>query len=127
MIKLSDHFTYEKLIKFTTPSISMLIFLSIYGVVDGFFVSNFVGKIEFTALNFIMPFLMILGFVGFLFGTGGGTLIAKTFGEGNKIKANKIFSMLIYISIFLGILFSIFGIIFIGDVAKFLGANGELL
>lgn len=127
MIKLSDHFTYEKLIKFTTPSISMLIFLSIYGVVDGFFVSNFVGKIEFTALNFIMPFLMILGFVGFLFGTGGGALIAKTFGEGNKIKANKIFSMLIYISIFLGILFSIFGIIFIGDVAKFLGANGELL
>lgn len=127
MIKLSDHFTYEKLIKFTIPSISMLIFLSIYGVVDGFFVSNFVGKIEFTALNFIMPFLMILGFVGLLFGVGGGALIAKTFGEGNKIKANKIFSMLIYISIFLGILFEIFGIIFIGDVAKFLGADGELL
>ena len=105
MIRLSDHFTYLKLLKFTVPSIFMLIFTSIYGIVDGFFVSNFVGKLPFTALNFIMPFLMLLSCFGFLFGTGGGALIAKTLGEGNKIKANRIFSMLVYISIICGIFF----------------------
>lgn len=127
MIKLSDHFNFRKLLKFTLPSISMLIFLSIYGVADGFFVSNFVGKIPFTALNFIMPFLMLLGFVGFLFGTGGGALIAKTLGEGDRIKANKIFSMLIYLSIGLGIFLAIVGFLSIESVARILGADGELL
>lgn len=127
MIKLSDHFNFRKLLKFTLPSISMLIFLSIYGVADGFFVSNFVGKIPFTALNFIMPFLMLLGFVGFLFGTGGGALIAKTLGEGDRRKANKIFSMLVYLSIGLGIFLAVVGFLSIESVAKFLGADGELL
>ena len=91
MIQLSDHFNYRRLIRFTLPSIVMLVFTSIYGVVDGFFVSNFVGKTPFTAVNFIMPYLMILGAVGFMFGTGGGALIAKTMGEGDKAKANRIF------------------------------------
>ena len=127
VIKLSDSFSYKRLIKFTLPSISMSIFTSIYGVVDGFFISNFVGKIEFAALNFIMPFLIILSVVGFLFGTGGAALIAKKLGEGDTDKANKIFSMLIYVSIGLGIFLSAFGIFFIGDFAKFLGAEGELL
>lgn len=127
MVKLSDHFNFLKLLQFTLPSISMLIFLSIYGVADGFFVSNFVGKIPFTALNFIMPFLMLLGFVGFLFGTGGGALIAKTLGEGDRRKANKIFSMLIYLSIGLGIFLAVVGFLSIESVAKFLGADGELL
>ena len=81
-IKLSDRFTYKKLIRFTLPSIAMMIFTSIYGVVDGFFVSNFVGKTPFAAVNFIMPFLMILGAFGFMFGTGGSALVAKTLGEG---------------------------------------------
>ena len=81
MIQLSDHFTYKKLLKFTFPSIIMLVFTSIYSVVDGFFVSNYVGKTPFAAVNFIMPFLMILGSFGFMFGTGGGALIAKTIGE----------------------------------------------
>ena len=80
-IQLSDHFTYKKLIRFTLPSIGMMIFSSIYGVVDGFFVSNFAGETEFTAVNFIMPFLMILGAIGFMFGAGGSALIAKTLGE----------------------------------------------
>ena len=127
MIKLSDHFDYTKLIQFTVPSIGMLVFMSIYSVVDGFFVSNFVGTVPFAAINFIMPALMLMNFIGFLFGTGGGALIAKTLGEGNRVKANKIFSMLIYLSIFLGIVFAIFGIIYIGDIAEFLGATGNFL
>ncbi len=105
----------------------MVVFMSIYGVVDGFFVSNFVGKISFAALNFIMPFLMLLGFLGFLFGTGGGALIAKTLGEGDNARANRIFSMLVYLSIVLAILLAIFGMLEVRQVAEFLGARGELL
>lgn len=127
MIRLSDRFDYRRLIKFTVPSISMSIFTSIYGVIDGFFISNFVGKIEFAALNFILPFLTILSVTGFLFGTGGSALIAKTLGEGDRVKANKIFSMLVYVSIGAGIFLSVLGIFFMEDFAKFLGAEGELL
>ena len=90
-IQLSDHFTVGRLLRFTFPSIVMLIFTSIYGVVDGFFVSNFVGKTPFAAVNFIMPFLLVLGCVGFMFGTGGGALIAKTMGGGKREEANQIF------------------------------------
>lgn len=91
MIQLSDNFNYKRLLKFTFPTIIMLVISSIYGVVDGYFVSNFVGKTAFTAVNFIMPFLLILGCVGFLFGTGGGALIAKTMGEGKKKKQTNSF------------------------------------
>ena len=83
-IQLSDHFTYGKRIRFTLPSIAMMIFTSIYGVVDGFFVSNFAGKTPFAAVNFIMPFLMIVATIDFMFGTGGTAIVAKTFGEGNR-------------------------------------------
>ena len=96
-IQLSEHFNYKKLLRFTLPSIIMMIFTSIYGVVDGFFVSNFVGKTPFAAVNFIMPFLMILGSVGFMFGTGGSALISKTMGEGDKERAKRLFSLFIYI------------------------------
>lgn len=105
----------------------MMIFMSIYGVVDGLFVSHFAGKEEFTAVNFIMPFLMILGTLGFMFGAGGSALIAKTMGEGDKDKANNIFSLVIYTSITLGVVISTLGIIFIGPVAAMLGAEGVLL
>lgn len=105
----------------------MMVFTSIYGVVDGFFVSNFVGKTPFTAVNFIMPFLMILGSIGFMFGTGGSALIAKTMGEGNQQKANQIFSLIVYVSVGCGILFVIFGNIFIRPFAAILGADGQLL
>lgn len=91
MTGLADHFTYGRLLRFTMPSIIMMIFTSIYGIVDGFFVSNFVGKTPFAAVNFIMPVLMILGCVGFMFGTGGSALISKTRGEGDEKKANEIF------------------------------------
>ena len=104
MIQLSDHFDYKRLLRYTLPSIIMLVFTSIYGVVDGFFVSNYVGKTPFAAVNFIMPVLMILGAIGFMFGTGGGALIAKTLGEGDQKKANEIFSMLVAVSLASGFL-----------------------
>lgn len=126
-ISLSDHFNVKKLLRFTLPSIIMMIVSSIYGVVDGFFVSNFVGKTPFAAVNFIMPFLMILGTVGFMFGTGGSALAAKTFGEGDKERANRIFSLLIYVSMILGVTIAALGIAFIRPVAYMLGARGEML
>jgi len=126
-IQLSDHFSYGRLIRFTLPSIAMMIFTSIYGVVDGFFVSNFVGKTPFAAVNFIMPFLMILGTLGFMFGTGGSALVAKTMGEGDMERANRIFSMLIYLSIALGIILTVVSIVFLRPIAAFLGAEGALL
>ncbi len=126
-IQLSDHFNFKKLIRYTLPSIIMLIFTSIYGVVDGFFVSNFVGKTPFTAVNFIMPFLLILGSVGFMFGTGGGALISKTMGEGKKEQANRLFSLIVYTSAACGILLAVLGILLIRPLAAWLGAGGQLL
>ena len=127
MIQLSEHFTYKKLIRFTLPSIIMLVFSSLYGVIDGLFVSNFVGKSAFTAVNIIMPYLMILGCVGFLFGTGGGALIGKLLGNGEKEKANKVFSFIVYFSIMIGIILAIIGILILPYVARLLGAKDELL
>ncbi|HBA63075.1 MAG TPA: MATE family efflux transporter [Lachnospiraceae bacterium] len=126
-IRLSDHYTYKTLLRFTLPSIVMMIFTSIYGVVDGFFVSNFVGKTPFAAVNFIMPFLMILGAVGFMFGTGGSALISITMGEGNNAKAQSLFSLLIAASSVCGIIIAVLGIIFIRPIAAFLGAEGTML
>ena len=127
MIQLSDHFTYKKLLKFTLPSIAMMIFTSIYGVVDGFFVSNFAGDIPFKAVNLIMPFLMIFGTVGFIFGTGGTAIVANTLGEGDSEKANRYFSLFVCVAFTLGIFFAAVGIIFIRPIAVLLGAEGELL
>lgn len=126
-IQLSDHFTYRKLFRFTFPSIIMMIFTSIYGIVDGFFVSNFVGKTPFAAVNFIMPFLMILGAIGFMFGTGGSALIAKTLGEGEPERAKELFSLFVYISTGCGVVLAIIGLIVLEPVANLLGATGELL
>lgn len=126
-IQLSDHFNYKKLLQFTLPSIIMMIFTSIYSVVDGFFVSNFVGKTPFAAVNFIMPFLMILGAIGFMFGTGGSALISKTMGEGKPEKAKQQFSLFIYVSLICGIIIAVFGFIFIRPIASLLGAEGTML
>lgn len=126
-IQLSDHFTYKRLIRFTLPSMAMMIFTSIYGVVDGFFVSNFAGKTPFAAVNLIMPFLMIVATVGFMFGTGGTAIVAKTFGEGDAKKANQYFSMFVSIAFVLGVLFAALGILFIRPIASLLGAKGDLL
>jgi len=126
-IQLSDHFSYGRLIRFTLPSIGMMIFTSIYGVVDGFFVSNFAGKTPFAAVNLIMPFLMILSTVGLMFGTGGSAIVAKTFGEGDREKGNRYFSLFVYVSAVLGVLFAVLGIVFIRPIAARLGAEGEML
>ena len=126
-IKLSDHFTYKRLLKFTLPSIAMMIFTSIYSVVDGFFVSNFAGDIPFKAVNLIIPFLMIMATVGFMFGTGGTAIVAKTLGEGDSEKANRYFSLFVYITFSLGVIFSVLGMIFIRPIASALGAEGEIL
>ena len=126
-IQLSEHFTYSKLIRFTVPSVFMMIFTSIYGVVDGLFVSNFVGKTPFAAINLIMPFLMIFGTVGFMIGTGGSALVAKTMGEGDRKRANRLFSMLVYVSVVLGVGLSILGIAFLRPISVLLGAEGQML
>ena len=126
-IQLSDHFTYKKLLRFTLPSMVMMVFTSIYGVVDGLFVSNFVGKTPFAAVNFIMPFLMMLGTVGFMFGTGGSALIAKTLGERKPEQANRQFSLLVYVSLGLGVVITILGLVFLRPLSAALGAEGQLL
>ncbi|MCI9526403.1 MAG: MATE family efflux transporter [Lachnospiraceae bacterium] len=126
-IQLSDHFHYRRLLRFTMPAILMLIFTSVYSIVDGFFVSNFTGKTPFAAVNFIMPLLMILGCAGFMFGTGGGALIAKTMGVGDRKGANELFSLVVYAAALSGVILAVFGIVFLRPLASLMGADGQLL
>lgn len=127
MINLSDNFNYGKLLRFTFPSIIMLVFSSVYGVVDGYFVSNYAGKTSFAAVNFIMPVLMILGCIGFMFGTGGGALIAKTLGEKDDKKANEIFTMIVAVSVGVGVFLTVLGIALMPLISRLLGADGKML
>lgn len=126
-IGLSEHFSYKKLIRFTIPTIIMMIFTSIYGVVDGLFVSNYAGSNAFASINLIMPAIMILGTIGFMLGTGGSAIVSKTLGEGENEKANKYFSMFIYLEMTLGFIFTILGLIFLEPVAKALGATEDMM
>lgn len=126
-IRLSDHFSFKKLIRFTISSVIMMIFTSIYGVVDGIFVSNFVGKTEFAAVNFILPICMICGSIGFMIGTGGSALVSMTLGQQNPKKANEIFSFLIYTSVVFGLILSAVGVIFIEPILSAMGAEGGML
>ena len=126
-IQLSEHFTYGKLLKFTFPSIVMMVFTSIYGVVDGVFVSNFAGSESFAAVNLIMPFLMILGAIGFMLGTGGSALVAFILGTGDGQKANRVFSLMVYVLIVLGGIFMVGGILFMEPMARLLGADEAML
>lgn len=127
VIQLSDHFTYKKLLRFVLPSIIMMVFTSVYGVVDGLFVSNFVGKTAFAAINLIMPVLMIFGGIGFMLGTGGSALVAKTLGEGKPELAKRYFTMIIWITLIVGVSVSLVGIVFMGPVAAALGADAAML
>ncbi len=127
MTELSGHFNLKRLLGFTFPSVIMLIFTSVYGIVDGYFVSNYAGKTPFAAVNFIMPVLMILGCIGFMFGTGGGALIAKTMGEGESKKANEIFTLIVAVSAACGVVLSVLGIIFLPKLAELFGTDGQLL
>ena len=124
-IQLSEHFDYKKLLRFVFPSVAMMVFGSIYGIVDGLFVSNVVGKTPFAALNLIYPFIAVLSALGFMIGSGGNAIVSKTLGEGKKEKANEYFSMLIYVSLVLGILIAVLGISFVRPAAILLGAEGE--
>ena len=126
-IQLSDHFSFHKLIRFTLPSIAMMIFSSIYGVVDGYFVSNYAGKTPFTAVNLVMPILAILGTVAFMFGTGGTALVAKTCGEGDTEKANRFFSLFVYCAFAVGAALAVAAFALIRPIVKMLGAEGILL
>lgn len=126
-IQLSDHFTYSRLLRFTLPSIAMMIFTSIYGVVDGFFVSNFAGKTAFAAINLIIPYLMVFGTLGFMLGTGGTALVSMTLGMGDKKRANELFSLLTYTAVLGGILLTVISMIFMRPAAKLLGAQGQML
>ena len=126
-IQLSEHFTYKKLLRFVFPSIVMMVFTSIYGVVDGLFVSNFAGKTPFAAINLIMPLLIVLGALGFMVGAGGTAIIAKTLGEGKKELANRYFSLLVYTVFIGGVLLAVLGILLARPAAKMLGAEGIML
>ena len=126
-ISLSEHFTYKKLLRFVFPSIIMMIFTSIYSVVDGLFVSNFVGKTALAAINLIMPFIMGISALGFMIGTGGSAIVAKTLGEQKEEKAIEYFSLLVYATAIGGLILSLLGIIFTPAIARMLGAHGELL
>lgn len=126
-ISLSDHFTYRKLLKFVAPSAVMMMFTSIYGVVDGLFVSNYVGKVPFAAINLVMPFIMILGGIGFMIGTGGSALVSKTLGEGDRKKANRYFTMMIYLSLICGVAASVIGFVFIRPISYLLGATDTMI
>lgn len=126
-IKLSEHFNYGKLLRFVLPSIIMMVFVSVYSIVDGFFVSNFVGEIEFASLNLIFPLIMILGSVGFMLGTGGNAVVSKALGEGDTEKANRIFSMLVYTALVIGVLLSITGIAIARPMAELFARNEKSL
>lgn len=126
-IQLSDHFGYTRLLRFVFPSVMMMIFTSIYSIVDGFFVSNFVNKTAFAAVNLMMPLLMVLGAFGFMIGTGGSAIVAKTLGLGDKKLANRYFSLLVYVTVVGGVLLSALGIVFAEPVAALLGAEGQML
>lgn len=125
-IQLSDHFTYKKLLRFCLPPVVMMVFTSVYGVVDGLFVSNFAGKVPFAAINLVIPFLMILGGVGFMIGTGGSALVAKTLGEGDRERANRYFTMMIRFTVLSGIVLSVVGILLMRPVALLLGATDAM-
>ncbi|MBQ3221846.1 MAG: MATE family efflux transporter [Clostridia bacterium] len=126
-IKLSEHFNYGRLLRFVLPSIIMMVFVSVYGIVDGFFVSNYVGDIEFAALNLIFPLIMILGSVGFMLGTGGNAAVAKVLGEGDNERANRIFSMLVYTTVVIGAVLSVIGISIARPMAELFARNEKNL
>ncbi len=126
-IQLSDHFTYQKIFRFVLPSIGMMVFTSIYGVVDGFFISNFAGKTAFASINLVMPFIMILAGIGFMIGTGGTALVSKYLGQKEEKRANECFTMMVVVVIVSGIIVSLLGIIFMRKISYFLGATEEMI
>ena len=126
-IQISEHFTYHKLFRFCLPTVAMMLFTSLYGIADGYFISNYVGKTAFSAVNLIMPFLMILACFGFMIGTGGSALVGKTLGEGAQERAQRYFTMMVYLTLILGAVLTVLGLIFMRPVARWLGATDAML
>ncbi len=126
-IQLSDHFTYQKIFRFVLPSIVMMVFTSIYGVVDGFFISNFAGKTAFASINLVMPFIMILSGIGFMIGTGGTALVSKYLGQKEEKRANECFTMMVIFVIISGTIVSLLGVIFMRKISYFLGATEDMI
>jgi len=126
-IQLSEHFTYKKLLRFVTPSIAMMIFMSIYSVVDGLFISNFVGKVPFAAINLVWPLIMGLSAFGFMIGTGGCALVSKTLGEGKPHLARRYFSMLVCAVIIGGAVLTALSLIFLRPIMLLFGATENML
>ena len=126
-VQLSEHFTYKKLVRFCLPTIAMMLCTSLYGIVDGYFVSNYVGKTAFAAVNLIIPFLMILACFGFMIGTGGSALVGKTLGEGAKERANRYFTMMVYLTLILGVVLTLIGIFFMRPISYMLGATDAMI
>lgn len=126
-IQLAEHFTYKKLLRFIFPSVVMMVFTSIYSVVDGIFVSNFVGKSAFASVNLVMPYLMGISALGFMIGTGGSAFVSKTLGEGKKELANQYFSMLVLITAIGGLILSFLSFVFMKQIVRVFGASGELI
>ncbi len=124
-IQLSEHFTYKKLFAFVAPSIIMMVFTSVYSVVDGLFVSNFAGAGALTAIQYIFPLFMVFGSIGFMIGAGGSALVSKTLGEGDKERANKYFSMLVYVTAAIGVVIAVFGQFAVAPVAALLCGSSE--
>lgn len=126
-IQLSEHFTYKKLFRFCLPTIAMMLCTSLYGIVDGYFVSNYVGKTAFASVNLIMPFLMILGCFGFMIGTGGSALVGKTLGEGAKERADRYFTMMVHLTLILGAILTLIGVLFMRPISYMLGATEAMI
>ncbi len=126
-IKLSDHFTYGKLLRFTLPSIVMMICTSIYSVVDGLFVSNLVGENALSAVNIMFPPAMIVGAVGFMLGAGGSAIVARTMGEGKQELANQYFTMIILCVLGAGVALSALALLFVEPIARLAGASDLLM
>lgn len=126
-IQLSDHFDYSRLLRFTLPSIAMMVFTSVYSVVDGYFVSNYAGKQPLAAVNMAWPVIMMLASLGMMFGTGGSALIAAAQGRGRKQRANEYFSLIVYVVIVLGFVLAGATWFLMEPIMKLLGAEGNLL
>ena len=126
-VHLSDHFTYKKILRFTFPTMVMSVFTSLYSIVDGIFVANYAGKTALAAINFVFPVLIILATFGYMFGTGGSALVAKTLGEGDHKKANSLFSLFVFVCTLLGVVFMAAGFFLFRPLLSLLGAEGKML
>ena len=125
-IQLSDHFDYKTLLKFTVPSVLMMVISSVYSIVDGLFVSNFAGSDGFAAVNLMMPIAMMISCIGFMAGAGGSALISKTLGEQKNDEARNQFSLIIYIILALSVVIGIAVFLFIPQIAAMMGAEGVI-